>query len=458
MLQSFDLNLSQSQKLIITPRLKQAIRILQFNNQELYDYLQKEMEKNPLIEINDNYASDENRSLYTKQEYNIDWKKYLDHNINSGYYKSYSVGNNDKPSFQNFMYYEKTLKEYLMFQFNLCNLKGKDKKIGEFIIESLDDNGYLNNTVEEISAQVNESHKKVESILKVIQTFDPYGVGARDLKECLTIQLNMKKINNLTVYHIINKHLEDVGKNRLNKIAKSLNINIAEVQKSCDLIKSLEPKPGREFNQSGNTVKYIKPDIILHHINNEYIVQSNETAHPNIIISNFYKQLLNNSNDKNTINFLTDKLNSALWLSKILEQRKCTIKKVSSSILKFQIDFFNKNILNPLTLQDVANDIGVHQSTVSRATNGKYIQTPKGIFELKFFFSNKVEIKDGYVSSSTIKSLIKEIIQNEDCKKPFSDQEISNILESKKINISRRTVAKYRDELGIPSSPLRKRF
>ncbi len=329
------------------------------------------------------------------------------------------------------------------------------------LIENIDENGYLTTTADQVAMDLGMSAENVENVLCTIQTFEPLGVGARNLKECLQIQIREDENKNPHVEKIIEDYLEDVANNRLLKISKELDIDLKEVQQICDYIKTLEPKPGRCFNSGGDRVKYITPDATIEFIDGEYIILLNDVTGPRLNINNFYRELMRQEQDTNATEFLTEKLNSAMWIIRSIEQRRITIYKVVESILKFQIDFFNigEKGLKPLTLKEVADDIGVHESTVSRATNGKYVQTPRGLYELKFFFSSGLSSnKGGDVSSTSIKSVIKDIIEGENIRKPYSDQQISDILKEKGISISRRTVAKYRDELEIPSSSMRRRY
>lgn len=455
----YDLTLEQEQKLIMTPELRQAIQMLQFTSQELWQYLYKQVEINPLLEVDSSQRNEENIEDINNKTDEIDWKEYL------GQYDDISYKHTDKmenkeTSFENFISTQTSLKEHLLFQLHLTMFESNAKKIGEFIIESIDKNGYLSIALEEIVEQLKVDVKDVERVLKIIQTFDPIGVAARDLKECILIQLKARGITDPDVYEIANNHLEDIAQNRLSKISKSLSLNLKSVQWICDLIKSLEPKPGRGFAYASDDIRYITPDVVLQFIDGEYIVNVNDVTAPRLVINNFYKQLLSAAEDEKISKFLTEKLNSAMWLIRSIEQRRTTIYKVVESILKFQREFFDKGkkSLRPLTLKDIAEDIGAHESTVSRATNGKYIQTPRGIFELKFFFSSGIDSDNGGISSTSIKSMIKEIIENENPKKPLSDQQIVNMLKARTIDISRRTVAKYRDELHIPSSSGRRRF
>lgn len=455
----FDLTLEQAQKLIMTPELRQAIQILQFTSQELWQYVESQMEANPLLEMESKRESEENIVEIEKKNDEIDWKEYINVYDDISYASSYNKDDKET-TFESYVSSQTSLKENLLFQLNLSILDKKQKAIGEFIIENIDKNGYLTNSIEEVSEQLGVEPKLVENVVKIIQTFDPVGVCARDLKECLLLQLELKGIENPDIRKVVENYLEDLAQNRISKIAKELNLSLQNAQWICDLIKSLEPKPGRGFANDSDEIKYITPDVYLYYVDGEYIISVNESSTPRLIINNYYRQLLSRTSDENTSNFLTDRLNSAMWLIRSIEQRRMTIYKVVESILKFQMEFFEKGkqSLKPLTLKDIADDIGVHESTVSRATSGKYIQTPRGLFELKYFFSSGVSTGDGGISSTSIKSILKEIIEGENPKKPLSDQQIVKILKTKNIDISRRTVAKYRDELGIPSSTGRRRF
>lgn len=454
----FELSLQQTQKLIMTQELRQAIQILQLTSQELNNYIYEQMEINPVIELD----SKQKDSLPKENDYKkekVDWKEYFRQNEYNNYSNMKKDDDNDY-SFEKFTSVQKSLKEHLIFQLYLSINNNKDRKIGEFIIECIDKNGYLNISLKDISEQLKVSEEEIECVLSIIQSFDPVGVASRDLQECLTIQLINKKINNQNVFIVVDKFLDDLANNRLSKIAKEINESTEKVQWICDLIKSLEPKPGRSFYDSSDDIRYITPDATIRKINDEYIVEINDITSPRIKVSNYYKNLLSNTDDNSAINFLNEKLNSAMWIIKSIDQRRNTIKNVVESILKFQRGFFDegKLALKPLTLKDVADDIEVHESTVSRTVNGKYVQTPRGTFELKYFFSSGLGSSNGDMSSTSIKSIIKNIIEKENTKKPLSDQAIANILNGKNIDISRRTVAKYRDELNIPSSSGRKRF
>ncbi len=455
---SYDLTLEQSQKLIMTPELRQAIELLQFNSLELKEYITNEMEQNPMLESLGSSEEFENLDKYTNDN-DIDWKEYLDKYDDISYRPQ--VDKNIKEyNYESFVSYEPTLKEHLMSQLSLISLDNKEHKIGEYIIQNIDESGYLNISTDEIAKFMKCRMEDVEVILDIIQTFEPAGVGARDLRECLLIQVMNKKDATSYIITIIDDYLEDLGYNRIQKIAKELNLELGEVQEACDYIKRLEPKPGRAFRGSSDDVRYITPDAEIQLIDGELVVILNDVTGPRLNINNYYRELMKSGGDKNTIDFLNEKFNSAMWVIRSIEQRRNTIKKVIESIVKFQKDFFieGEKALKPLTLKDIADDIEMHESTISRATNGKYVQTPRGLFELKYFFSTGILGNEGDISSTSIKVTLKDVVDSEDTKKPYSDQKISELLKEQGINISRRTVAKYRDELGIPSSSMRRRY
>lgn len=455
---SYDLTLEQSQKLIMTPELRQAIELLEFNSLELKEYLAQELEENPILELSNTNDDFEDLDKYS-EENEIDWKEYFEKYGDQSYRTE--VDKNPKEyNYESFVSYEPSLREFLMSQLNLIPLGNREHKIGDNIIQNIDNNGYLNIGLEEISNYMKCSLAEVEIMLAIIQNFEPLGVGARNLRECLLIQIKDRKDIAPYIIKIVDSYLEDLGSNKIQKIAKDLNLEPKQVQEASDFIKTLEPKPGRSYSGNSSSVRYITPDAEIREIDGEYVVILNDVTGPRLNINNYYREMLRTGKDKNTLEFLNNRFNSAMWIIRSIEQRRATIRKVIESILKFQIDFFKEGekALKPLTLKDVAEDIEMHESTISRATNGKYVQTPRGVFELKYFFSSKLGSDEGDISSTSIKLTLKEIIDGEDTKKPLSDQKISELLEKKGISISRRTVAKYRDELDIPSSSMRRRF
>ena len=452
----YELTIEQTQKLSMTPELIQAIQILQYNNQELNEYIDKELLENPILESEYHKESDTEIDIDSLRDQLIQ----ADENVEA--YKQWeSHSTSDEYSYENFVAFNYTLTEFLIEQLHFSSLKGQDAEIGRYIIENIDDNGYLSMSLEEICSVLDVDLDSCERVLDLIHTFEPSGVGARDLNECLIIQL--ASLGELTdeIEFIISNRLKDLADNKYALISKEVGISLTEVQEIADLIKTLEPKPGRGFD-SDNSIKYIIPDIYVEETNGEYIVSTNDGSTPSLHISSYYNSLAEEAkSDKELSNYLNNRFNSAMWLMKSIEQRKKTIYNVASAIVQFQNDFFAKGerFLKPLTLKQIAETVGVHESTVSRAINGKYMQCPRGVFELKYFFTGGILNEDGSgVSSNSIKSMIKEFVDAEDDKKPLSDSKISEMLHEKGIDISRRTVAKYRDDIGILPSSKRRRF
>jgi len=458
----FNLQLEQSQKLIMTPQLQQAIQILQFNSLELEKYINEQLEKNPVLEVNIEKEKHELSDAKSEKDKikEINWKEYIE-DFNNYEYTKGSYNNDDNEfNYENIVSKESSLQEYLLFQYHLTLLDRKHFEIGEYIINSLDDRGYLMATIEEIANYFKENEYIVEGILQIIQTFDPPGVGARTLEECLLLQLSSLDIKDEKIYMLIRDYLSEIASNKYPYIAKQLGVSIEQIQQYCDFIKTLEPKPGRRFASNQN--RYVTPDVVVKKVDNEYIILTNDYYGPRLTIRDDYKKMIVcGDENSDVVKFLNDQFNSAAWLIKSIEQRKQTIYKVAEVIIKRQIAFFEKGkkYLIPMTLREVADEVEVHESTVSRTTNGKYMETPLGMFELKYFFSSGVEGNEGIgISSESIKSFIQDIINSEDPKKPLSDDKIVNKLKIKGINISRRTVAKYRDDMGISSSSRRKRY
>ena len=448
---SYGLTIEQTQKLTMTPELIQAIRILQFNTQELDSFIQDEILENPVLEF-DKRREESLLTLHEKIS-----EEYEDPGFKHWQYSK----DKEEYSFEQFTSKEETLEDFLLLQLTFSKLDGQDLKVGRFLVEAIDENGYLTVSTDQVAKAFNISMEDVERILDVIQTFEPSGVGARNLKECLIIQLAAKGLLEEAIEYIILNHLEDLGDNRLNKVSKATGIPINQVQMVCDLIRTLEPKPGRSFS-TGESVKYIVPDVLVEKVDDDYIVVSNDGSTPHLKVSSYYSSLSKQyKEDEELSKYLSERLNSAYWLIKSIEQRKRTIYNVASAVVAYQKDFFDKGpkFLKTLTLKQVAESIGVHESTVSRSVNGKYVQTPRGVFEIKYFFSSGITGQDGEgVSSNSIKTMIREIIDSEDTAKPYSDQDIVGILSEKGIEISRRTVAKYREGMNILSSSKRRRY
>ncbi len=449
----YELTIEQTQKLSMTPELIQAIQILQFNHQELMDYIENEIMENPILEEEKNYDDSKEIDICEK----IREADYEEHRMSQWEYSA----DDDEYTYEQYVSDEDTLEDYLLMQLEFSNLKEEKHNIGLKIIEAIDDNGYLSVPIEEIAQSMNAEEELAEDVLNVIQTFEPTGVGARNLKECLIIQLASGGLLTEEIEYIIENMLEDLANHKIAHIAKTLNMTTKEIQEIVDLIKTLEPKPGRLFG-SGDATRYISPDIFVEKIDGEYVVTNNDNSMPKLMVSSYYNKLSSQAEEDQELNkYLNDRFNSAVWLIKSIEQRKQTIYNVASAVVKYQQDFFDKGEkhLKTLTLKQIAEEVGIHESTVSRSINGKYMESPRGMFELKYFFSSGVSSDDGTgVSSNSVKSIIKELISQENPKKPYSDQDMVEILKSRRIDISRRTVAKYREGMGILSSSKRRRF
>ena len=469
----YDLTIEQTQKLMMTPELIQAIQILQFNTQELDAFVQEEILQNPVLEfdkrgedrITDELSKSEQMDVRESEEADFDLRERLrEAEYDDISYKQWEYSSRDSSenySYEQFVTKEETLEDALLLQLTFSSLKGEELKIGRYLVEAIDENGYLTVSTDEAAKVIGTTVEAVEHVLDIIQTFEPVGVGARNLKECLIIQLASRGLLDEMIETIIEHHLEELGENKLGKVAKIMNIPVSKVQLICDLIRTLEPKPGRSY-ASDNSVKYVTPDVMVEKVDEEYQVVTNDYSIPKLMVSSYYTNLAKNSGDDLELNrYLTNKYNSAIWLIRSIEQRKNTIFNVVDAVVKHQKDFLDKGTqhLKTLTLKEVAEELGIHESTVSRAINGKYMQTPRGVFEIKYFFSSGVSNSEGKgISSNSIKSMIKEIIDSEDPKAPYSDQEMVKILSDKGIEISRRTVAKYREGLNILSSSKRRRY
>lgn len=461
----FELNLEQTQKLVMTPELQQAIAILQLSTQELTEYIEEQLVENPVLELKEDSQEeahgDHSEDSGEKEEFDIDWQEYFQDESDLGYIKA-PRERKEEVVYENFLSEAPTLQEHLLLQFHLIVKSELQKKIGEFIIGNLDENGYLCTTVEEIAHHFCVDLHQVEDVLQIIQSLDPIGVGARNLQECLLLQVKGRGLENEYLECLIKHYLHDLGDGKLNKVAKEVGLSVKEVQELMDIIKTLDPKPGRWF-ASGDSVRYIVPDVVVEKVDNEYVVLVNDVSTPRLGINPLYRTLMKESSkcDSNTRRFIEGKLNAASWIIKSIEQRRMTLYKVVNCIVRFQRDFFDNGVKNlkPLNLKQIAQELDLHESTVSRAISNKFIQTPQGVYPLKFFFASGVgNLSGSSISSHSIKKLLQEYINEENPKKPYTDQQLTNMLKAQGIKISRRTVAKYRDELGIPSTSKRKRY
>lgn len=450
----FKLNISQKQKLILTQIMKQSINILQMSAYELREYIKKEFEENPILEAEFNLIESRENIDNTQSA------KYLNDRYDEGY--NYKYNNEDEVSVFNFISDKKSLKDYLYEQLGEVKSDIKIKKIVSYMIESLDSRGYLENTLEEICNDLGVNKEVGKNALKILQSLEPCGIGARNLKECLLIQLKNKGILDEIIKEIILKYLEYIADCKYNYIAKELKITPKKVQAYGDIIKTLEPKPARGY-YTGEEIKFIIPDAYIVKIRGEYSVIMNKDIIPNITINNLYKQEILNGKNKREVEYIKEKFNDAINLINNVEQRNTTILKLLECIVKKQKEYFEngQEYLKPMTLRELADEMRMHESTVSRAIKDKYILTSRGTVKIKDLFCNGIVscgINGDDVSTNTIKNKIKKLVKLENKSKPLSDQAICDLLNKEDIVISRRTVAKYREELGIKSSAKRKRF
>lgn len=453
-----DLNvkMTQEQRLVMTQNMQQSIKLLQMSLHDLREYIGNEYSENPILEVNEESNSYENE-MNEPQE--IDHKKiieefYEDYRDNTE--KIYSKEEETSPL--NFIEKSVSLKEFLYEQLGEINEDPYIINIAKYIIESLDLRGYLEIGIDEIAQELNISQEDAEEALELVQELEPFGIGARNIKECLLIQSKKLNILDDIMKKMINEHLENIAANKYDLLGKVLNISPREAQRYGDVIKKLEPKPSRGF-YTGDEVNYIIPDAEIKNIDGEFFIIMNEGVLPKLTISKTYKEILENNQDIETSTYVKDKINQAMFLIKSIEQRKNTLYKVLECLLIKQKEFFLKGreFIKPLTLKEVAEHIKMHESTVSRAVKEKYVLTSFGTIKIKSLFASGVNNSNQDMATLQIKNIIKKVIDEENKNKPLSDQIISEMLAKEKIEISRRTVAKYREELGIKSSSMRKR-
>ncbi|NOX96654.1 MAG: RNA polymerase factor sigma-54 [Nitrospirae bacterium] len=475
---TFKLSLEQKhiQTLVLSPQMQQAIYLLQVPMLELRQFLQQQLVQNPVleeienvesslseekppIELKDNdYEPDIKEEMERLSRFNGEWQGYLK---GVGSLKRVEPEDEGKRRFfENSLTQQPSLQEHLLRQLRLSSLSPREEEIGETIIGNIDGNGYLRASREDLAKNIAATNQEVEKVLSLIQSFDPSGVGAKNLKECLLIQLKNQGKEDTLEAKIIAEHLKDLEKRRYTRITKRLGVSLDKVTKAAKVISRLEPKPGRNFFPEKNHP--IIPELILKKIDGEYYIITNDGDLPRLRVSPLYRKLMKKENSElEARRYLVEKFKSAMWVIKSIEQRRKTIRRVTECIVKKQREFLDKGIeyLKPCTLSEIAKEIGMHESTVSRVTTNKYIDTPQGTFELKFFFTGEIITKDnGSLSSRSIRAKIRELIEAEDKQHPLSDIKIAKILLNQGINIARRTIAKYRESLKILPSTMRKRY
>jgi RNA polymerase sigma-54 factor len=499
------LDLRLSQKLVMTPQLQQAIKLLQLSRLELQQNLAQQLVENPLLEdltletqeeeagtaedgservkepdseVDGSVSGDDLQPTLKESEplTSEEWDNILGNDWRPAQRDQIGAGDEEFPSYEQTLTKPTSLEEHLEWQLRLSSLEGAERDIGRLIIGNLDEDGYLRVPLTELQEDAQCSLEQLEKVRRQIQTFDPPGVAAQDLAECLLGQLKLLRQNEAgieqtfpsafsmeVVSSIINNHLVDLQKKRYQVVAKALDITLDEVYEAVHLIEGLEPKPGRPFSMDSNSI--IIPDVYVVKYEGEWVVLLNEDGLPRLRISPYYRRLLSNSGEDagTTKTYLEEKLKGAQWIIRSIDQRNKTIVKVVTSLIKFQEAFLEKGVqyLRPLVLKQVADDVGMHESTISRVTTNKYVHCPQGILELKFFFNAGIQRADNRgedMSSVTVREIIKEMVAQEESTNPLKDQEIVARLKEKNILIARRTVAKYRAELHIASASQRKRI
>ncbi len=459
--------LKLSQQLVMTPQLQQAIKLLQLSRLELLETVQQELMENPFldeaeaeIEIHEKEeltASEQEEELVRT----ADWENYLGEFSSTP--KQATARDAEVPeeglSFEARLVSKPSLEGHLNWQMHLSHFSDHDIAIGEVVIGNVDHNGYLQASNEELMSMVQATEEEIDAVIARIQRLDPVGVAARTPQECLLIQMEVLGYTDPILKSLVKDHLEDLEKNRYKPLARKFKLSMEELKEYLDLMQTLDPMPGTNF--SSTEPHYVSPDAFVYKYGDEFVILLNEDGLPRLQMNSFYMDSMKGAADKEK-EYFQEKMRSAAWLMKSLYQRQRTLYKVVESIVNFQREFFEEGVtkLKPLILKEVAEDIEMHESTVSRITTSKYVSTPHGIFELKFFFNSALDLNDGsQVGSESVKALIKQMVAEEDTKKPLSDEKIGEILKKKlDVNIARRTVAKYRSAMGIASSSKRKQY
>jgi len=481
--QKLTLQAKLQQKLILTPSLQQAIKLLPMSQLELADMIQQEITENPLLEEELERPPSETQEAEAEEAApagtaaaetegktqaepksqdsmnEIDYESFFSDYLDEGYRPRTSYEIPELPPIENTLSTTASLADHLEWQLHMTPADEKTVEIGEAIIGNIDEQGYLQASVDEICAMGDYDRESVERALAIVQAFDPIGVAARDMRECLLIQIRHLDLGGTPVETMVTDHLDLLQNHRFNDIAKAMKLPMEEVIQHCEIIRRLDPQPGSKFNTEKS--HYVTPDVYVVKVDGKYEVVLNEDRLPQLRISSVYRRMLENKSEDNaaTRDYVKEKLRSALWLIKSVDQRQKTIYKVATSIVRQQQEFLDNGVehLRPMVLRDVALDISMHESTVSRVVSNKYMHTPQGVFEMRYFFHSGIASVGGdHVSSVTIKQRIKKIVEEENPKRPLSDSKIVKILEDEGLVLARRTIAKYREELRIPPSNQRK--
>jgi RNA polymerase sigma-54 factor len=478
-----------AQQLVMTPQLQQAIKLLQLSRIELQEMVTTELAENPALEevpagetepveqasseVQPSGPEPVEEPILTREPSGVDkvgtldWQEYLDTHSNSIHGSLTAEAGGDDgdgpPSWENSLTKKTSLEDHLIWQLRLSKITEKEENIGLYIVGNLSENGYLTLPLEEVCAATGATPEETEAVLKKILFFDPVGVAARDLRECLLAQLESLGLADTLAAKIVADYLGHLETKRYEKLARELGVDIEEIAAAAHVIASLEPKPSRGFEQE--ETRTVLPDVFVQKVGDDYVIYLNDEGVPRLRVSSLYRRIAGQDGEAEAQarQYLQEKVRAATWLIKSIQQRQQTLFRVTQSIFKFQREFLDYGVshLRPMVLRDIAEDIHMHESTVSRATANKYVDTPQGVFELKFFFQSGIKGGNGEdVASEYVKEKIRGIITSEDPQKPYSDQHIASMLsEDNRIEIARRTVAKYREAMGIlPSSQRRQPY
>ncbi len=453
----------------IAPQMQQSLQVLQAATMELRHLVRQELEENPVLEdestdVSLEETAKENDDEAFEEEFaelsalDQEWREYLAQSRVS------APRRDDAEERHQFMLDSlvapETLQEHLTDQLNLSDMDENTRKVTELLIGNTDENGFLQVSIEDMCFDMGIPLPDLEVAKALIQSFDPVGVGAEDLRECLLIQLDRLGKRHSLEYRIVDHHLDDLAKKRYPLIAKKLSVSPEQITKAAEFIATLDPKPGSRFSSGNNT--YVTPDVIVERVGGEWVVSLVNDSVPRLRISNSYKDLMGQAaSGRDVRSYIRDKIRAGKFLIRSIHQRQQTIEMIAKQIVERQRDFLEKGPahLHPMTMAQIAEVVGVHETTVSRAVSGKYIATPHGVFEMKYFFTTGYQTESGEsLSNTSVKKALRELVEAEDAKKPLSDQAIVAELKKQGISIARRTVAKYRDELNILPSHMRKSY
>ena len=480
----------QVQKLILAPALQQAIKLLPLTNLELIEIIDTELSQNPMLEVaeeteeekpegegqedlkgkeevedeqkkaqEDIEIGETKESYEEEQDQDMDYESYFQEYFDNGI-RTYFSEKKEAVSLENILTRSASLWDHLNWQANLTFFDEKDKEIAQYIIGNINEDGYLATSVEEIAKRNDVTVDKINEVRDKIKKFDPIGAGSLDLREALLAQMDYFQIKDKVTRTIVSDHLHLLEKSNFSQVAKILNISLSSVKNHIEIIKHLNPIPGRKYSQEKTF--YVVPDIVVTKEDNEYRITLNNEGLPQLRINNYYKKILARASKNNpeAYRFLKEKMKQAFWFLRSLDQRNKTVFRVAKYIVDKQKEFIERGLdyIKPLTLVELAQELGVHESTVGRVVANKYIMTPRGVFSLKYFFHKSLSGDFGEeISSLRVKEKIKKLVEGEDKSHPLSDIEICDMLAKENFRIARRTVAKYRMQLNIPPSHIRKR-